>query len=67
MSTKTPAKKRQRMPYPAHTPKDIRVRAAAYADHIANKGTVGHESAFYDFLNGAVWERGRQAQKPDMR
>lgn len=67
MSTKTPAKKRQRMPYPAHTPKDIRVRASAYADHIANKGTVGHENAFYDFLNGAVWERARQAQKPDMR
>lgn len=54
-------RKRQRLPYPAHVSKDIRDRAAKYADHIAEKGTVGHENAFYDFLNGAIW--GRQNNK----
>ena len=53
----TEKKKRVRLPYPAHVEKDIAERAKAYADGIANKGTVGHENAFYDYINGAIWAR----------
>lgn len=48
---------KQRLPYPAHVPKEVRDRAIKYADAMAQKGTVGHERAFYDFINGALWGR----------
>lgn len=49
--------KRVRPAYPAHVDKDIKSKGTQYANSVAEKGTVGHENAFYDYINGVLWGR----------